>query len=654
MATQLFDDFSPSTDDEWLEATIASLKGKPFDSVVGETIKGITVQPMQRQADVADVPHLDAAPGQFPFVRGTRPDGYLTQPWLIAQHLPYPDPAAFNAALKADLQRGQTAVLLTPETHIETAADAAAALAEIDLSAVPLLVHPDRYGLPLLALLRAGLPHTDLHGGLFNDPLAMLVQRGNAKISQLYEESAQITRWAADNAPNFTTLAVNTAVYHHGGAHAVQELAFALAGGVDHIRKLQERDLAVDDIAPKMRFVFAVGGDFFIEVAKLRAARLLWAQVVQAFGGGEAAQKMIVHAETAVRNKSRLDPYVNMVRTTTEAFAAAVGGVDSLATAPFDETFTTPDEFSRRIARNQQIILQEEANLTQLADPAGGSYTVEWLTDQLAQRAWALFQEIEARGGMLAALQGGFPQKLVAETAAQRQQALAKRKDVLVGVNMYANVGEQIAVSSEQYAVSGEQSPATRYPPLATLADAIVAAKDGATLSELTSALRQEAKGAAVEPVRPYRLAAPFASLRRRAAAYAQQHGRPPRIFLANMGPLRQHKARADFVRGFFEVGGFEIIYPQGFATPKEAVEAAEGSGATAVVICSTDDTYPDVVPPLVSRLKAQQPDAVVILAGYPKDQIEAHKAAGVDEFIALGADCLALNQWLQEKVIGE
>lgn len=648
----MFEDFKQPAYDEWLAAALASLKGRPFESVVSETAEGITLPPLQRREDIADLPHLDALPGQFPYVRGTRPGGYLTQPWLIAQRLPYPTPQQFNAALKADLQRGQTAVLLTPATRIETAADAATALDGIVFTAAPLFVHTGQHALPLLALLHTGLPQASLTGGLFNDPLFVLAGRGSAQLSQLYEESAQMIRWAADNASEFTTLAVNTAVYHHAGAHAAQELAFALATGVHHIRTLQAYDLSVSEIATQMRFIFAVGGDFFMEMAKLRAARLLWAQVVEAFGGGAAAQKMAIHAETAVRNKTRLDPYVNMLRTTTEAFAAAVGGVDSLATAPFDETFTTPDEFSRRIARNQQLILQEEANLIQLIDPAGGSYTVEWLTDQLAQRGWALFQEIESQGGMLAALQAGFPQKLAAETAVRRQQALARRKDVLVGVNMYANAGEQYSVFSEQYSVNDDQPPITRYPPLATFKEVVAEAQNGATLGQLVSALRQKAKSVAIEPVRPYPLAASFESLRERADAYARQHGHRPRIFLANMGSLRQHKARADFARGFFEVGGFEVVYPAGFDTPEAAAKAAVDAEVTAVVICSTDDTYPAAVPPLVRSLKTQQPDAVIILAGYPKEQIDAHKAAGVEAFIHTGADCLALNRWLQDKVI--
>ncbi|MCB9008300.1 MAG: acyl-CoA mutase large subunit family protein, partial [Ardenticatenaceae bacterium] len=564
------------------------------------------------------------SPGQPPFRRGTQAEGYLNRPWLIAQRLDCPTPQQFNQALLADLKRGQTAVFLdTSQPKIETVDDLAAALNGVVFAAAPVLLA----GPPtILAHLKQLLAQTnqspaDLQGGLLHDPVAELARQGSAPLDNLYEELAQWLRWANENAPLFTTIAVDTAVYHNGGANAVQELAFALAVGVHHIRQLQTRNLEIDQIASQMRFVFALGGDFFMEIAKLRAARQLWAQVVAAFGGEAAAQKMKIHAETGAANKSRLDPYVNMLRTTTEAFAAAVAGVDSLLTAPFNQPFADePDEFARRTARNQQLILQEEANLTQLIDPAGGSYYAEWLTDQLAQRAWALFQEIEGQGGMVAALQAGLPQKWVSETAVSRQTNLAKRIQVLVGVNQYADVGEQLPVNSIQYSVSSEQSP----------------------VSSLQSP---------ISPIKPIRLSEPFEQLRNWAETYAANHGKRPQIFLANMGPLRQHKARADFTRGFFEVGGFALIDEGGFAEVETAVTAATKSGAKAVVICSTDETYPDIVPPLIQGIKAQQPDAVVILAGYPKDQIEAHKAAGIDAFIHLGADCLAINQWLQKEI---
>jgi methylmalonyl-CoA mutase len=452
------------------------------------------------------------------------------------------------------------------------------------------------------------------------------------------------------------------ALYRDCGAHAVQEIGLMLATAVHHIRQLQQRGLHINQIGPRLLVMFALDSDFFMTIAKLRAARSAWAQMIAAFGGDGAAKKLTIHTRTCESNKSRLDPHVNMLRATTEAFAAALGGANSIQITPFDAPRRTPNDFSRRIARNVQLILQDEANLAQLLDPAGGSYLVEYLTDELAQRGWALFQEIEAAGGVVAALQAGILQQQIRPTAAVRQNNLATRKSVMVGTNMYPNVGEK-----PLYEPEAEEVPLTKKvkhdpePALAELASAeptnqmaraVAAAEAGATLDELSDDLFAGAEVIAVERLRPFRADDPFVQRRQWADEYAAAQGHPPRIFLANMGPLRQHKARADFARSFFEVGGFEMVDSEGFDSPEAAATAAVESGAKATVICSTDETYPEIVRPLVQGIKTKQPDTVVILAGYPQDQIEAHKAAGIDAFIHLGADCLAINQWLQ-RVIG-
>ncbi|MCP4417840.1 MAG: methylmalonyl-CoA mutase [Chloroflexi bacterium] len=614
-STNLFHQFLPPSYEEWVEATIESLKGRPFSKLTSQTVEDIAIRPFYTQKDIANLPHLASHPGQPPYQRGSQTN---PRPWFIAQHLPYATPQQFNRALRDDMHRGQTAVLLDlSSTAINDLPDLTTALDGIVFSAAPIFIAGKPSILQQLTQFIAQNSQllNELQGGLFNDPLAKLVRHGSAPLEHLYEESAKWVAWANDEAPDFTTMAVNTAVYHSGGANGVQELAFALATAVHHIRTLQKQGLDINQIGKQLRFIFAIGGDFFMEIAKLRAARLLWTQVVEAFGGDVTAQQMKIHGETAVFNKSRLDPYINMLRTSTETLAAAVGGVDSLTVVPFNQPFTTEaDEFSRRISRNQQIILQEEADLSQLIDPAGGSYYVEWLTDQLAQKAWALFQEIEKQGGMLAALKAGLAQKWVEETAVARATNLAKRKDVLVGVNQYPDVG---AANSNRCSVFNEQSP--------------------------VSSLQ-------VTPIKPIRLAEPFEALRDWADKYVQANGRSPQIFLANMGSLGQHKARADFVHSFFEVGGFEMISSDGFETVEDAAKGVLDSGVTAVVICSTDDSYPEIVPPLVQSIKSQQPEVVVMLAGYPKEQIEAHKIAGIDAFIHLGANCLALNQWLQSK----
>jgi len=702
-----FDEFPAPSFDEWQQAAVDSLKGRPFDKLITPTWEGIPLQPLYHREDTADIAAAGTIPGAPPYLRGSDAAGYLVRPWTIAQELPYGTPAAFNRALRFDLEHGQTAVnlLLDGPTRagkdpdaaqagevgrgglsLASVEDMAAALNGVDLAAVPLTIRAGTAALPLLALLvaharRAGRPAADLHGCLEDDPLGVLAHEGAIPLSlgRAYDEMAQITLWAEHHAPRLQTVAVHTYPYHNAGANAVQELAFALATGVAYLRAMTRRGVDVNVTARHMRFDFAVGGNFFMEIAKLRAARLLWSQAAAAFGGDDDAQKMRIHARTARRNKTTVDPYVNMLRVTTEALAAAVGGVESLHVAPYDEPARPPDEFSRRIARNAQVILQEEAHLTAVIDPAGGSYAVEVLTDRLARDAWALFQEIEGVGGMAEALKDGFAQTRIAAVTDRRAAHLATRRDVLVGANQFANPKEPapLADDTDYAAIHRERAaqmtqlrtrdddPAARAAALERLAEmvaappetmvetAIVAAAAGATLGEITRALRlNDSARPTIVPVSLARAAEPFEALRRKADAYTTAHGIRPRVFLANLGPPRQHKARADFAQGFFEVGGFEIITNNGFPDTETAAAAALASGVPAVVICSTDETYPELVPPLVKAIRKKARDVTVILAGRPAEQVEALKKAGVDEFIYLGADCAVMNEWLIERVV--
>ncbi len=471
-----FDEFPRPAFEEWQAAAVDSLGGKPlngdpFDKLTTPTYEGFPLQPLYRREDTAGLAAAHTVPGQAPYLRGAQAAGYIERPWAIAQELAYGRPATFNEALRFDLEHGQTAVnlLLDGPTRagkdpdaaqpgevgrggvsLASVEDVAVALKGVDLAAVPLFVRAGTVALPLLALLvahlrRAGRPTADLHGCLENDPLGVLAHEGVLPLSleRAYDEMAQLTLWAAHHAPRLATVAVHTYPYHNAGANAVQELAFALATGVAYLRALTRREVDINVAAARLRFDFAIGGNFFMEIAKLRAARLLWAQVVAAFGGDDDAQRMRQHARTARRNKTAVDPYANMLRVTTEALAAAVGGVESLHVSPFDEPARPADDFSRRIARNVQVILQEEAHLTEVIDPAGGAYAVEALTDQLAREAWALFQEVEHKGGMAEALKDGLAQSRIAAVASRRAANLAQRRDVLVGANQFANPNER-------------------------------------------------------------------------------------------------------------------------------------------------------------------------------------------------------------------
>jgi len=702
----LHGDFPPPTYEEWRAAVETGLKGVPFENaLVTPTYEGINLQPIYCQKDIAHLPHLEEKPGFGYYSRGARIEGFPGQPWEICQAIKYSLPEEFNRAVKHDLQKGQTAVYLVPDiatrmgldadeaeignvgadgVSLSTLGEVAKALQDIDLGKYPIHVEAGFQALPMLAALAALLrsenkPPDQIKGSIDADPLGFLAANGQlpATWKVLCSRMAAATGWAAANMPLMKTIGIGGVPYHNAGAGAVQELGFVLATAVEYIDRLREEGLTIDQIAGSMRFTFAVGPFFFMEIAKLRAGRMLWAKIVESYGGGRESQKMTVHGVTSYYNQTQYDPYVNMLRTTTETFSAVVGGVDSLQTNPFDETLGLPDEFSRRAARNTQIVLNEEAHLGQLIDPAGGSYYVEQLTAEVGQKAWALFREIEKRGGMLKALQDGFPQTEIEAVAEQRRKDLAKRKAIIVGTNSFADVKEkkpgprtpdyeqiyklriqQLKEQEEAPAGAVHAKPCDTLPCIAggcgdeIVQAAIDAMTTGGSLGMLSGAWKIGVKTPInIKPLRFHRAAEIFEALRDAVAAYEAKTGAKPKLFLATMGPLSRHKARADFSRGFFEVGGFDVIYPDGFETPRAAVDAALESGAPVVVICATDETYPELVPPITMELKEKNPGIQVVLAGYPKDQAEAYKQAGVDAFIYMGADAVAILSDLLKKI---
>lgn len=698
----LFSDFPPHSYEAWRKATEKVLKGAPFEKkLVTKTYEEIDLQPLYRLEDSKNLPFVHSLPGFAPYLRGTVPAGHVAKPWEVCQELPYATPKDFNEALRSDLERGQTAVNLTLDEATRAGLDAdqatadmvglggvslssvddlAQALEGVDLDQVPFFIQASASAVPVTALLmamlnRQGKSLDKLQGCMGMDPLGELARTGTLPrpLGRAYDGMATLTSWTSAHAPGVQTIAAQGHPYHDGGASATQELAFALATGVEYLREMQTRGLAIDVVAPRIRFAFSIGSHFFMEIARLRAARVLWARIVKAFGGNEESQKMIIHGRTSAYDKTVCDPYVNMLRTTTEAFAGVVGGCDSLHVSPFDEVVRAPDRFSRRIARNTHTVLREECHLPRTVDPAGGSWYVENLTDAVARNAWILFQDVEKMGGMGQALQAGFPQTQVADVAAKRAANLARRRDVLVGVNRYANPREkplEVSIVDRQALQKERAEHLVKYRTtfadaqsqtiLASLAQgdgdildlAIQAAANGATLGDIAGALRSNDKSRpTIKPVCLHRVAEPFERLRHNMESFVARSGERPKVFLANMGPVSQHKTRADFAGAFVEVGGFEVIGNERFADPREAVQGALTAQVPVVVICSTDATYPDLVPPIVQGIKQSRPDTKVLLAGYPTEHVEAFRAAGIDDFIHLGANCYELLRNLQTQL---
>ena len=697
-----FDEFVPPTYEEWKEACIALLKGAPFDKkMYTKTYEGITFQPMYTRAMTQDILPKNSFPGMDDFMRGAKASGYIGHPWGIAQSCDETIPKENNELLKHEIDRGSTiyniridnATILNKDAQcadkvgdegcsITTIDDMHQLLNGLDLKKYGLYIYSGASSLPMLsiaaaALQASGYPVKNMKGFIGADPLGQLIKDGvnYASLDALYDEMYECAVWAGKNAPQLRTVMVCSDVFSRGGANDIQETAYTLSMAVAYLRALLERGLTIKQAAGQIYFEFSMGANFFMQIAKLRAVRPIWAKIVKEFGGDEEDQRMYIHARPALFFKTVYDPYVNMLRNTTEIFSGVVGGVDSYENAPFDEPIRKGDEFSRRIARNVQIILQEEFGMLKPIDPAGGSWAVESLTKEIKEKIWAEFQLIETKGGLLKALQENYPQEEIDKILQARFKNSEYRKDRIVGNNMYPNLTEKLL---DERSEDADELKRQRMNDIGSYLsdiddiykqdciDKIIAAdknglvmavidavKAGATIGEIRTAANKRNNEASenVKVISPHRWSERYEALRKLTEDYHAKTGDNVKVFLANMGPIPQHKARAEFSTSFLQVGAFEILSNNGFKSIDEAAEAAHESNADVAVICSTDATYPEIVPQLAPKLKEALPDAAIYLAGAaPKDLEPVYHEAGVDDFISVRANCYKILQFLQKR----
>ena len=714
-----FDEFTPPTYEEWVEACNALLKGKPFDKLMyTKTYEGVTFNPIYTKSTgpvaTEGILPKDNYPGMGDFLRGQRVNGYKEQPWGIAQSCDEALPKDNNELLKHEIDRGSTVynVRLDDATlegidvteaekpgekgvSLTTLEDVHDLLDGLDLAKYPLMIYAGTSSLALTAFVAAALKAagkdvSKLHGVIGADPLGQLAAAGKntESLDQSFDEMADTVKWAAKNAPGLAIVFVRSDAFSLGGAQAVQEVAYTFANAVEYVRQLLARGVSIHDIAQSLYFSFNTGATFFIEISKLRAARQVWSNIMAAFGAEEADRAMKIHAKPAYFTKTIFDVGVNMLRNTTEAFSACVGGVDTYENAPYDDTVRKGDEFSRRIARNLQIMLQEEFGMLRPIDPAGGSWAMEALSKELAEKIWAEFQKVESLGGAVKALEAGYQQKEIAATLAARFKALDLRKDRAVGNNMYPLMGEVLLeprpedtdavkkeLSASAKAYRADLDLAFRAKKLAELKDAasgeavdkaIAAVSAGATIGEIREVVGKGEGSVAVTAIAPHRWTERFEALRLDTEKYVKETGKNVEVFLANMGKIPQHKARADFSTSFLQVGEFNVHLNNGFQDDEgkpgsrwdkcvEALKAGidgKGTPYDVAVICSKDDTYPEDVPALAPRLKELLgAKGTLFLAGAaPKDLEETYRKAGVDDFISVKANCYELIRMLQKK----
>jgi methylmalonyl-CoA mutase len=691
-----FGEFDAADYGKWKETATASLKGASFEkSMYTPTFEGITLEPIYTAGHTEALRAFRAFPGAGTFLRGTSASGYLSRPWEIAQPCDAALPKEANEQLRHDLAKGATAVApcldratlngIDPHgqdagagASLATLDDVEALLESIDVEGHDFHVYAGASCTPLLGFLSAfakkrGIAPANLKGCIGADPAGAYLENGVlfCDTDELFDEMAHSIYWTEREMPGMRTVLVRGGVYHNGGASAVQEVACAMASAIEAVRAMRVRHLDIEAFSRHLRFEFPLSSHFFMEIAKIRAARVVWAQIAGAFGGSAGAQVSSIFARTSFFTKTICDPYVNMLRNTTEAFSGVLGGVDGLTVGRFDEALShgrPGDEFSRRMARNTQILLKEEFGLLQPVDPAGGSWYLEALTDALARKIWEALQKIENDGGFLASIRAGTIQADIGEVLRQRFKKLAERSDRAVGTNMYSNAAEPLR---EAPAPDGDRSGraetlrafrASRDPTRVRdalenlvskgleggeLIDLIAAAAEaGATMGEVRASLNdgnEFGDADKIPVIGVHRRTEQYEAMRRCTERFKADTGSTVRVFLANMGPVSQHKARADFITGFMEVAGFEVLKNDGFSGVKECADSACASGADIVVICSSDDAYPDIVPPLAQALKNGGCSSV-FLAGAPKEEFRTPwREAGVDDFISVRSDCLAV-----------
>ena len=605
---KLFSDFSPVTTEQWMEKVTADLKGADFEKkLVWKTNEGFKVKPFYRKEDLEGLKTTDALPGEFPYLRGNKKDN---NEWLVRQEIRVDDVKEANAKALDILNKGIDSLSFHVKAKELNAAYLEMLLEGICAECVELNFSTCQGHVVDLANLlveyfqKKGYDLNKLHGSINFDYLNKMLVKGKEKGSLVDTAKALIAATAA--LPEYRVINVNALTLNNAGAYIYQELGYALAWGNEYMNQLTEAGIPAATVAKKIKFNFGISSNYFLEIAKFRAGRMLWADIVNSYlaeGDCKCAAQMKIHAETSSFNLTVFDSYVNLLRTQTEAMSAALAGVDSMTVVPFDKAYETPNDFSERLARNQQLLLKEESHFDKVIDPAAGSYYIENLTVSIAKQAWDLFLAVENEGGFYAAVKAGKVQGAVNASNKARHEAVAKRKEILLGTNQYPNFTE----------LAGEKRPL----------EAVCCCGGG----------HHDTCEKDVPSLNFDRAASEFEALR----LQTETSGKRPKAFMLTIGNLAMRQARAQFSCNFLACAGYEVVDNLGFSTVEEGVEAAVAAKADIVVLCSSDDEYAEYAVPAFKALNGR---AMFIVAGAPACMDEL-KAAGIENFIHVRVNVL-------------
>ena len=606
---KLFTEFPPVPTEKWEEVITADLKGADYErKLVWKTGEGFNVRPYYRAENLEGIKFLGSQAGEFPYVRGT----HAHNRWRVHQTVSVVCPKEANAEALKILNAGVDSLGFCIASADFSAADLDTLLKDICIPAVEITFCGEKTAhvaeLVLAKVEKEGIAKEDVRIAFCIDPLVKgLSSKGEfcspngekciARIVELIHKTKEYKH------VRIVTVAGQT--FGNSGSTIVEELAFTLSAGHDYLVRLTDAGLDVDAAARKLRFSFSVSSNYFMEIAKFRAARMLWANIVKGYGPAKnCACKMQIHAETSRWNQTVYDPYVNMLRGTTEAMSATIAGVHSLEVMPFDASFENPTEFSKRIARNVELLLKNESHFDQVVDPAGGSYYVENLTQSIAAEAWKLFLEIEEKGGYTEAYKAGLIVERIKVSAAAKDKNIATRRQTLLGANQYPNFTE----------VAGKEITAE-------------------------SVTRKQAEGNVLVP---YRGAMAFEEMR----LHVDRSGKEPKAFMLTCGNLGMARARSQFSCNFFACAGIKVIDNTYFKSIEEGAKAALESKAQIVVVCASDDDYAEAAPKVKELLGGK---AILVVAGAPACAPEL-EAQGITNFINVKSNVLeTLKFYLKE-----
>jgi methylmalonyl-CoA mutase len=690
-----------SKHDIWRDLATKEMKGRSPDDLTWHTLEGIPVRPLYTEEDVADLPHMGTLPGAAPFTRGVKATMYAGRPWTIRQYAGFSTAEDSNAFYRRNLAAGQQGVSVAFDlaTHrgydsdhprvegdvgkagvaIDSVEDMKILFDGIPLDKVSVSMTMNGAVIPVLASFivageEQGHDRALLSGTIQNDILKEFMVRN----TYIYPPApsmrivSDIIGYTAEHMPKFNSISISGYHMQEAGANLVQELAYTLADGREYVRAAIAAGMDVDSFAPRLSFFFAIGMNFFMEAAKLRAARLLWHRIMSEFGAKDEKSKMLrTHCQTSGVSLQEQDPYNNVIRTAYEAMSAVLGGTQSLHTNALDEAIALPTEFSARIARNTQLILQEETGVTKVVDPLAGSYYVEKLTHDLAEKAWELIEEVEAMGGMTKAVESGMPKLRIEETAAMRQAMIDRGEEVIVGVNKYRKDREDPIDILDVDNVKVRESQTARLERIRACRDegtcqatldeltrrareggnlldaAVEAARARATVGEISMALekefgrhRAEVRTLAGVYGAAYEGDAGFAAIQQDVEKFAEEEGRRPRMLVVKMGQDGHDRGAKVIATAFADIG-FDVDVGPLFQTPEEAAQDAIDNDVHIVGISSQAAGHKTLAPKLIAALAERGAGDILVICGgvIPQQDYDFLKKAGVKAIFGPGTN---------------